>query len=184
MPLREDRTQDHLMVARINLGHFMTEQAERARQKHGTDFVASPDAPSSYPDLLATYMECIRTGKPFPVSSAHCERTIYRAPAGNLRFRFVHDLGHVEKGLSFSLEDEIELGAYHLETLRADGYDAKSLEHRLLHADTIGQTYCQALIGRFPYDQLGFALDALNYGVDTAVERESQRLPQRQPCTR
>lgn len=172
------------MVARINLSHFMTEQAERARQKHGIDFVASTDAPSDYPALLAAYDTATSAGKRFPVSNAHCERTIYPNPTSNLRFRFVHDMEHVTRGLDFSVDDEIDVACHHLEALRTAGYPADSYEHRLLHADTIGQTYCQVLIGRFPFDQLRFAYDCVDYGVDAAVEREAAWGEPRPPCTR
>jgi hypothetical protein len=91
--------------------------------------------------------------------------------------RFVHDLEHATRQLGFSVEDELILGMHHLEALRVAGYCPDSFEHKLLHADTIGQTYCQALIGRYPYNQRFFAYDCVDLGVDAAVELEAGCTP-------
>lgn len=171
MPLLQV-THNHLLIPRTNLGCFIRDQADRTKADHGLWYVPSTDAPSSYSVLLTTYRACLDTGTPFPVSPAHCEQTIFTESQLNWAFRFVHDLEHVQRQLSFDVEDELAVGAYHLEALRAAGYRPDSFEHRLLHADTIGQTYCFALLGRFPYNQRRFDYDCVDYGVEAAVELE------------
>ena len=176
MSLINQNTHAHLLVPRGNLGRFVLEQAERTSRDHGVTYVPSTDAPSAYPDLIIAYRKCVATSKPFPVSPAHCRRTIYTRPQLNWVFRFVHDIQHVTRSLTFTTADELEMGMYHLEALRAAGYRPETYEHQLLHADTIGQTYCQAFIGRFPYDQRQFAYDCLDFGVEAAIELEARRM--------
>ena len=76
-------------------------------------------------------------------------------------------------GFSFEAEDEMLLGAHHLDVLRESGYGANTLEHRLFHADTVGQTLCLVDIGAFPTNQLRFAIVAARQGIDDAIELEA-----------
>ena len=175
----EQPTHNHLLLPRGNLGRFIADQAEKAKADHGIGYLPSTDAPSTYAGLLHTYRSCVGRGEPFPVSPAHCRRTIFTMPQLNWAFRFVHDLEHVWHQLNFQVNDELVVGMRHLEALRVAGYGPDSFEHQLLHADTIGQTYCMALIGRFPYDQRQFDYDCLDHGVDAAVELEAARQPAR-----
>ena len=79
--------------------------------------------------------------------------------------RFWHDTLHVALDLTFEAGDEMEVACHQLEVLRWVGFDAPSPEYRLLHADTIGQTLCVAMLGRFPANQLAFAVAALEHGL-------------------
>jgi hypothetical protein len=176
MPLVQ-LTHDHFHIPRENLGRFVLHEAERAGVEHGISYVPSINAPSTYDELLTTYAACIHSGAPFPISPDNCQRTIYTSPQINWAFRFVHDLVHIDNRLSFTPLDEVAVGAIQLEALRAARYGPGSVEHRLLHADTIGQTFCSAVLGRFPYNQRLFVYDCLHYGVDAAVEREAVRDP-------
>jgi hypothetical protein len=159
----------------MNLGRLIREQARKAAAEHRMRYMPSADAPSNYPALLLVYRTCARTGSPFPVSPEHCQQTIFTRPQINWAFRFVHDLEHVRCHLSFSSRDELQVGAHQLEALRAVGHGPDSLEHKLLHADTVGQTYCLAVLGRFPFNQRRFDFDCVRYGLDTALKLEALR---------
>jgi hypothetical protein len=165
----------HLRVPRMSLGRFISEQARKAAAEHRMRYVPSADAPSSYPALLLVYRTRARTGSRFPVSPEHSQQTIFTRPQINWAFRFVHDLEHVRCRLSFSPFDELQVGAHHLEALETAGYGPKSVEHKLLHADTIGQARCVTLLGRFPYNQRRFDFDCVKHGLDTALKLEALR---------
>jgi hypothetical protein len=171
----QEASHNHLLVPRGNLGRFVVDQAEKAKVEHRISYVPSSAAPSTYPSLRVAYRTAVGDGTPFPVSPAHCQQTMFTRPQFNWAFRFVHDLEHVARALTFSVEDELVMGMYHLEALRAAGYVPDSPEHKLLHADTIGQTYCFALLGRFPYNQRRFDYDCVDLCVDAAVELEAAR---------
>ena len=64
---------------------------------------------------------------------------ILTSPDANFAWRFVHDVAHVERGLSFSLPDEYELALRQLSELERDGFAPDSLEYAFLKADTLGQ---------------------------------------------
>jgi hypothetical protein len=161
-------TRRHLLVPRRNLDKWVTLQAALAQVEHGFTYLPSEDAPSTYSTLLAAYRNSAETGR---------DETIFITPETNWAMRFVHDLEHAERQLSFSADDEVALGNVHLEVLQAAGYGPDSLEYKLLLADTIGQARCVALLGRFPYRQRLFAFDTLDLGVEAAVELEAVR-----PC--
>jgi hypothetical protein len=165
----------HLCVARRNLTSFVTDQAEATARRLGFGWRGSELAPCSFDELQREYWSSELSGLPLRVSARFCERTIYGSPNGNHAMRFWHDTAHVRLGLNFTPDDEMELGCHHLEVLRAHGFAAESLEHRLLHADTIGQTLCNATIGRFPIDQRRFAETALRLGVVGAIEEVAGR---------
>lgn len=166
---------EQINVARRNLTAFVHEQAEAASRRLGFGWRATELAPSTFEELQREYKACQYSGLPLRVSSRFCDQTIYVDAEGNHAMRFWHDTCHVALDMSFTADDEMELGCYHLGVLRAHGFDASTNEHHLLHADTIGQTLCVATLGRFPRNQVGFAVAALEYGVDTAIELEACR---------
>jgi len=165
----------HLCIARRNLTSFVTERAEATARRLGFGWRGSELAPDSFAELQREHRSSELSGLPLRVSSHFCERTIYNSPDGNHAMRFWHDTSHVRLCLHFTPDDEMELGCYHLEVLRTHGFVAESLEHRLLHADTIGQTLCNATLGRFPIDQLHFAGIAMRLGVAGAIEDVARR---------
>jgi len=110
------------------------------------------------------------TGLAFRVSASRCERTIFTSSEANQAMRFWHDLSHVRFGLTFSSDDEMELGILHLEMLRSEGFEPNSWEFRLLHADTLGQTLCRVELGHFPADQRRFATTAAFHSIDAAIK--------------
>jgi hypothetical protein len=168
-------TSRHLLVTRKNLERWVIEQARRAQAEHGFSYIASDHAPSTYPALLVAFQTSSETRERYPVSPTNCDNTIFTEPETNWAMRFVHDLEHAKLHLSFSTQDELVLGMHHLEDLRTAGYGPETPEHKLLHADTIGQARCVTLLGRFPYNQRQFDFDCVTRGVDAALELESVR---------
>lgn len=102
---------------------------------------------------------------------------IYTTPEVNFAFRFWHDVSHVQHGLSFGLEDELELALWHLDVLERDGLRPDSLAYRLLQADIVGQLLLMGLASRFPFDQKEFVLGCITLGMEPGVLAEIRRVP-------
>lgn len=162
----------HLAVARRNLSAFVREQAETAAHRLKFGWRGSELAPGSFEALRHEHRSSELSGLPLRVSAHFSERTIYDAPEVSHAMRFWHDTSHVQLGLDFTPDCELELGCYHLEVLRSYGFGASTIEHRLLHADTIGQTLCTVTLGRFPIDQLRFASLVVGCGINEAIANE------------
>ncbi len=151
------------------LGEWIRSRAAIVSARLSIDPVAVEDAPDTFDKLRAAFRRSLRTGEPLPVSSLHCERTIYNTPELNHLLRFIHDIQHVERGCDFSPVQEIDMGWAHLDDLVNFGAPRGSVAWRLLHADLIGQTYCSALLGFFPEDQKRFDLNVVELGLDQAL---------------
>ena len=167
---------DAIDVAARRLGEFIVEQANRARDRLGFGWRPTDIAPSTYSELRREHRASELTCLPLRVSALFCDQTIYGSPTINHAMRFWHDTEHVRLSLNFEADDEMTLGVHHLEALRREGFGAHSIEHQLLHADTIGQTLCLAVLRRFPTDQKQFCATAVRWGVQAAVERERGRM--------
>ena len=161
---------EELRVAQRNLAKFVQAQAEAAKHRLGFGWRASSSHHPRFSQLYREHRASDLSGLPLRVSSLHCENSIFGSHEANHAMRFWHDTSHVRLRLGFSADDEMELGCHHLEVLRSEGFQPTSLEHRLLHADTLGQVLCSATIGHFPDDQLQFALTAVQHGIDAAIE--------------
>ncbi len=159
--------------ARRSLSQFILDDAAAICVRVGFSWVAQADAPSTYSDLREAFVWSLGMREPLAVSSLynHAPAT---SPSVNLAHRFAHDCKHVLADLTFDLDDEAELAIRQLDELRQAGFSASSLEHRIYHADTIGQVLCLAKMGRFPRDQLRFALNALEHGVEGAIGLEAR----------
>jgi hypothetical protein len=160
-----------------NLSKFVRTQAHCREARLGLRWRASETAPRTFEDLEVEYRVCLLTGTPMRVSSMFSENTVYDSPRTNHAARFWHDTNHVLLGYTFCFEHEVELACRQLEALRAEGFGARSLEHRLLHADTFGQIICEATIGRFPHNQRRFDYWCVTDGVDEAVAYEASKGP-------
>jgi hypothetical protein len=158
--------------ARTNLRRFVQIAAGASAQIVGFGWRGDPDAPTDYRSLLHAYARSQFTGAPLPVSDEHMERTIYVDDFGNLAFRFWHDITHLRLGHGFDLDGEFEVSRAHLDVLAAAGFPPGTLEHELLHADTLGQTLCGAATGRFPVDQICFARLSLGSTLALAIRSE------------
>lgn len=145
--------------------------ATYARQLEGFGWIGEPDAPADYDALCRAYAHSKATGCPLPVSNVHNGRTIYRSRAGNLAFRFWHDVTHVKLGCDFSLEGETRVAMAQLDILRGFGFNPRSPEYCLLFADTFGQTVYNLVIESFPDDQEGFVHTVMTSSIAEAVRQ-------------
>lgn len=162
-------------IARHRLSDWVGECEADAVRRLGFLWHTTLDAPSAYPDLLAAYKRSVLTGDPLPVSATDSASVIFTSPRTNFAWRFVHDVAHVERRLSFSLADEFELGMWHLSELKRAGFSPASLEYAFLKADTLGQVVINAVTHRFPLDQELFDLECQHYDFIHGVLREIRR---------
>lgn len=140
--------------ARHNLSEFIRAEAESIMRQYGVTMKVSCCAPDTYDELGQQWYGC--NGKSITVSSLHCENTIYTTPEVNHLFRFWHDWLHLQEMQDFTLSGELYIGAIHCRAVAAF-YGAGSMEHKLMVADTIGQSTFEAVTGAFPDDQRAFA---------------------------
>ena len=174
-PLRVRHGSRELTLAREVLTEFVCCQAERTRQKLGFGWVAQVEAPSTYDELCSAYERSYTTGQPLPISSENTEAIIYTSTEANISMRFWHDVNHVRHQLTFDLDDELELGLWHLSVLEAAGFDRDTLLWKLLHADLIGQAHVMAFTQRFPIDQERFVTLCVLDGFDRGLLYEVRR---------
>ncbi|MBB2890952.1 hypothetical protein [Flexivirga oryzae] len=166
-----------IMLARDDLTRFVQQQARETAARVGFSYEACPDAPSTYQQLRGAYEESTANGTPLPISNLFCDTSIFFDPEDNVRFRFWHDVSHIEHGLSFGLADETELALWQLDQAEKYGFPKGSLPWTLLHHDFIGQIQLMALIGRFPIHQRRFVTDCIEYGYDHGLLEEIRRVP-------
>lgn len=164
-------------LARVAVAKFVRLQAQETAAAAGFGWLATAEAPSTYQQLRGAYAASQATGAPLPVSNLHCESSVFPRPEDNIAFRFWHDCSHVRLGLSFSLEDELELATWHLAQAEQAGFTPGSLGYRLLEADHVGQVLVQAVGGRFPFDQEAFVLTCAQFGLGIGVLAELRRVP-------
>lgn len=158
-----------------NLSRFVTDMAGKTATEKGFVWEARPDAPDTYDKLKAAYKRSIETGEPMPVSSLFCDRVIYQSPSQNYAMRFWHDTLHMSTGMTFALDDELELGLHHLAIAERNGIKRYSTEWRMLRVDLLGQNYLLGIAKRFPIDQAEFVRGCLLHGLDEGVLIEARR---------
>lgn len=167
-----------IVLARDELTRFVQQQARDTAARVGFSYEACADAPSTYQQLRGAYAESRANGTPLPISNLFCGDTIYFADEDNICFRFWHDVSHMQLGLSFRLDDELELGLWHLDQLEDAGYPKRSLPWKVFHADIVGQIQLMALIGRFPIRRRRFVQECVEYGMETGLLEEIRRVPE------
>lgn len=113
------------------------------------------NAPDDW-DALVAAGDVMRTTGRLTVWNGASNMSIYD-PEANMLFRFWHDLGHLQTGLTFSEEDEKLLQyRHHLPAIETAGIDRGSLPWRRYYADTIGQIDHIVAFGVFPENQRAF----------------------------
>lgn len=167
-----------LVLARSELTSFVQQQARETAVSLGFSYESCADAPSTYQQLRGAYAESEDSGTPLLVSNLFCDTSIFFTAEDNIRFRFWHDTSHMKLGVSFKLDDELELGMWHLEQLERAGYPKDSLPWKVFHADIVGQIQLMALIGRFPIHQRRFVADCIEYGFEGGLMEEIRRVPE------
>ena len=166
-----------LQKGRAELTRFVRGQADQTRRELGFGWAGAAAAPSTYQQLRSAVAHSQATGDPLLVSSLFCESTVYDSPEDNIRFRFYHDVHHVRLGLSFNLDDELELAQWHLDDLALTGFGKGSLPYELMSADLVGQIFLMGIIGRFPLDQRRFVTSCSDAGLVSGLLTEIRRLP-------
>ena len=151
--LRAKRT-EAFDFARHNLSEFIRAEAQSIMNQYGVRMVAWDGAPETYSELCLMWE--LYNGSCIEVSDQHCGSTIYTTPEVNHLFRFWHDWLHLQYSADFSLSGELEIGAIHCDAV-AKFYGKGSMEHKLMMADTIGQSTFEAVTGAFPKDRRAFA---------------------------
>lgn len=165
-----------LQSARIAYARFVRVQAARTAGRLGFGWHGTSQAPSTYQQLRAAFARSVETGAPLPVSEQNAASVVFPDATDNVAFRFWHDVSHVERGLSFRAEDELELALWHLAQLEDAGYDRTSLVHRLAEADTVGQVLLHAVAKQFAHDQLACLHGCIGSGLAAGVLAEIRRL--------
>lgn len=162
---------------RLDLSRFIRQRACQTANEVGFGWVGTPSAPSTYQQLRGAFNHSTSSGAPLPISNLFCDSTIYPAKEDNVRFRFWHDVHHVKLGLSFRLEDELELALWHLDQAAQACILPGTPVYELLQADLIGQVLLMALIRRFPIDQADFVTTCTQVGLMTGLLDEIRRVP-------
>lgn len=171
----EQSTDEEFNQAARNLSLFVTDMAGKTAADKRFVWTATPDAPDTYEKLAAAYRRSVETGEPMPVSSLYCDRVIYQKPSQNYAMRFWHDTLHMTTGLTFALDDELELGLHHLAIAEKQGIKRYSTEWRMLRVDLLGQNYLLGIAKRFPIDQAEFVRGCLLHGLDEGVLIEARK---------
>lgn len=141
-----DQCAAYLVAAYIEVGAALREQLGLHIE------VSDALAPSTFEALQTDAQE----GGVLYIGTEHSATSIYGVD-GNVAFRTMHDLGHIQTKLTFSTADEIALALHQWEELRR--YIPVSWRERcqaVYQADTIMQSlYCERH-GVFPTDQTAF----------------------------
>lgn len=119
-------------------------------------YFITPNAPSTFPEVLNVYGEALRLGFPLPVGVEGLEGSIYKYANDNAQFRAAHDVIHYAYKLPFTLEGEIQAALLHVERVarfgEAWGYTPTTIRDAVavLWLDTYGQaSYYEQTSGGF-----------------------------------
>lgn len=145
---RDDALLARFAVARYNLENFALARAEGLGP-----YEASPDAPSTYDQLVAEWDR----GGTFRVFDGGCTDTIYYEEAANHAFRFWHDLTHLDLEAKFTVEGEWYVALLQREEVE-QVFGKGSDEALVIWIDTYGQVVEFGRTGEFLTDQRGFVL--------------------------
>lgn len=116
------------------------------KQASKLNFTVKDVAPSTFSELLASPSLVIWSGA--------SDNTIFRDASVNWAFRALHDKLHLETGLGFSPESEIELGR-----IQASQYTGLMAD--LVYTETAGQAEYYLKNGLFVINQVEFTLNEL-----------------------
>lgn len=141
--------------ARKQLSFFVQKKALQMKKQLGFGYIDCPNAPGDYNALLQAFKCSKLNACALPVFSGACENTIYINPEHNLQFRFWHDCCHAIYEQDFSYTGETYIAKLHLTDVELQ-FGADSIEHKLMHWDTIGQLNYFTQNNEFPLNQLEF----------------------------
>lgn len=144
-----------LNSARIMLSGAIIQLAARTVAETGIRYQAQADAPNEYDALLSAYATAQNT-LILPVWNGASNHALYLSPHTNHAFRYWHDMGHVQHGMSFTYADEYDLQYHWHAPAIADIVGYGSLAWQLYWADTVGQLEYANDHHAFPSNQLAF----------------------------
>lgn len=146
--------------ARIHLSAFVSEQADKLIAERG-GFRLLPDGvcPHTLDEMLHAYYHDYM----YPISHDNSGSGIYVTPWVNCKFRYWHDMLHVDHLLDVTFADEVQLGCIHTNAVR-EAFGDDSLEARMMYADTVGQSVHYEMFRRFPDNQSSFVYDYVKRG--------------------
>lgn len=158
---------EDLGPARAVLSSWVLSRAAREVQRRGYGWSAvDHTAPGTSQQLKGAFDACRTSRRALPIWAGGCDHSIYVPTAGllagyiNRCGRFWHDCLHDTLDCWLDCAGELVVGMAQIEEVRrAFG---NGLEVLLITADTIGQTAYYQKHGKFPDDQLEFALDFIN----------------------
>lgn len=121
---------------------------EILKQAKNIQYTIAENAPNTEKELFGSCGGLV-------IWSGASENTIYCDPQVNFAFRALHDTMHLETGLDFSVEQEIELGRIQAAKQSSD------LLADLIYAEIAGQAEVYKETGAFVENQLDFMLEGL-----------------------
>lgn len=128
----------------------------------GWAYLPTNNAPESFKALKASTL-----GKIIPVADYGCNTSIYEKPEINIKFRFWHDVTHLELDEGFSVSGETSVIKCHLK--EAKDYGLSPLAMEILEADTIGQVLYYNKYKEFVVNQMAFLDTCLQHGLSKAL---------------
>jgi hypothetical protein len=168
-------TSSELVAAQKRLSDYVLDQAQRIERRLYFGWRPVGDAPDKYKDLCDAFAASQKDGCPLPVSNENSSSVVFGSPNVNLAYRYVHDVAHVEQGLSFSSPDKFELARWLMRRFERAGFNRNDLEWYLFEADAVGQVVFYAVTKQYVGDQLQFVLDCVRHGLNTGLHLEMER---------
>lgn len=167
-------TDEQFDRAAKNIASYIEERSEKLSAELGFTWFPTEDAPNTHPALVEAWDRSTTTGCDLPISSLNSDDVIFPSPIDNIRLRFYHDCSHMQNGIDFTPDNEVELAQIHLREA-ADHMSRTSDEFRVFQADTLGQALMMQKARRFAHDQKAFAKDFIRHGIDEAIARDIER---------
>jgi hypothetical protein len=103
----------------------------------------------------STELELFNAPKTLPIWTGESDNTIYQDETVNWAFRAIHDMTHIETGLGFTVEQEVELGRIQAARIDSD------LLAKLFHIEIAGQAEYYLKTGQFVENQIRFTMKQL-----------------------
>ena len=129
----------------------------------GWSYYLTEDAPETW-DALMKY----KASKRLPIASHSSDSAIYSSADYNYKFRFWHDVTHLELNADFSYEGEILTAEKHLKEGQEWGLSELAID--ILKADSVGQVeYYHHHDGLFVDNQEAFVQSCLRLGIRKAI---------------
>ena len=141
----------------------------KALSEDDFDYWATDDAYSAYQSFaeLCESMKIVDGRKCFPVYSGNSETSVYATVDDNVRFRFIHDIVHIENNLGFSYEDEMKVSQIMLAEAKEAGLS--DLPLAILEAETAGMAKYNKKFKDFPRNQEAFIHSCVQHGSKIAA---------------